>query len=88
MKIIIGKNDVPKKKKMPIRTREIVLINKCQCAKCLDIIESRHRHDFVSCKCGAIFTDGGKSYIRRGADDLSNIIDMSETYLEEYESKW
>lgn len=39
-------------------------------------------------KCGAIFTDGGKSYIRRGAKDLSDIIDLSETYEEEYEADW
>ena len=73
---------------MPIRTREVIVVNKCQCKHCGDIIESKHRHDFVRCKCGAIFTDGGKSYIRRGAADLSDIIDMSETYMEEYESEW
>ena len=73
---------------MPIRKREVVLVNKCQCRKCEDIIESAHRHDFVSCKCGAIFTDGGKDYIRRGAKDFNDIIDMSETYEEEYESQW
>jgi hypothetical protein len=55
----------------------------------LDIIESRSRHAFVQCKCGAIFTDGGTEYIRRGAKDLVNdIIDMSETYEETYESEW
>jgi len=73
---------------MPIRKREVVVVNKCQCAKCGDVIESKHRHDFVRCGCGAIFTDGGRSYIRRGATDLSDIIDLSETYEEEYESEW
>ena len=73
---------------MVTRIREVVVVNKCQCKLCLDIIESRHRHDFVSCKCGAIFTDGGKEYIRRGAKELSDIIDLSETYTEEYESSW
>jgi tRNA(Ile2) C34 agmatinyltransferase TiaS len=73
---------------MPTRTREVVVVNKCQCRKCGDVIESKHRHDFVRCKCGAIFTDGGKEYIRRGAGDLNDIIDMSETYQEEYESQW
>ena len=68
--------------------REVVVVNKCQCRKCKDIIESKTRHDFISCKCGAIFTDGGKSYIRRGAQDLNDIIDMSETYEEEYESSF
>ena len=73
---------------MPIRTRHVVLLNKCQCRHCEDIIESKHCHDFVRCKCGAIFTDGGKDYVRRGAKELSDIIDMSEGYEEEYESEW
>jgi hypothetical protein len=72
---------------MPTRTREVIVSNKCQCRQCGDIIESVGRHSFVSCKCGAIFTDGGRSYIRRGAKDLNDIIDMSETYTEEYESE-
>ena len=73
---------------MPTRTRQVVLVNKYQCRLCEDIIESKHRHSFVRCKCGAIFTDGGTSYIRRGAKDLNDIIDMSESYEEEYESEW
>jgi len=72
---------------MVTRTRTVVVVNKCQCARCLDIIESRHRHDFVQCKCGAIFTDGGTEYIRRGGE-IENIIDMSETYEETFESEW
>jgi hypothetical protein len=72
---------------MVTRTRTVVVVNKCQCARCLDIIESRHRHDFVQCSCGAIFTDGGTEYIRRGGE-IENIIDMSETYEETFESEW
>lgn len=55
-----------------------ILKNKAQCKKCNDIIESKYRHDFKSCKCGAIFVDGGKSYIRRGGE-LEDIIELSET---------
>ena len=72
---------------MVTRTKTVVVVNKCQCARCLDIIESKHRHDFVQCKCGAIFTDGGTEYIRRGGE-IENIIDMSETYEETFESEW
>ena len=72
---------------MVTRTRTVVVVNKCQCARCLDVIESRHRHDFVQCSCGAIFTDGGTEYIRRGGE-IENIIDMSETYEETFESEW
>lgn len=54
-----------------------IVRNSAKCKKCHDEIESKHRHDFVSCKCGEIFVDGGKDYFRRGAKDLENIIDTS-----------
>ncbi len=60
-----------------------VVRNRCQCRQCEDIIESTHRHDFVSCRCGAIFTDGGKDYIRRGYTNFDDIIDLSEYELKE-----
>lgn len=40
--------------------------NRVRCKKCNDIIESKHRHDFVRCKCGAVFVDGGIDYLRGG----------------------
>jgi len=40
--------------------------NRARCKKCGDVIESKYRHDFVSCKCGAIFVDGGNAYFRGG----------------------
>ena len=49
--------------------------NRARCKKCSDIIESKYRHDFVSCKCGAIFVDGGNDYWRCGATiSLDNIL--------------
>jgi len=52
-----------------------VTINKARCKKCGDIIESKSRHDFQQCKCGAIFVDGGKDYCRRGGnpEDLEEL---------------
>lgn len=73
---------------MPTRIREIIFVNKCQCRKCGDIIESKHAHNFVWCKCGAIFTDGGHRYLRRGAQNLEDIIDLSKITTEEYYSEW
>ena len=73
---------------MPLRKREVVVRNKAQCKLCGDVIESHNRHDFMSCKCGEISVDGGKSYIKRSAKDLNNIIELSETYEEEYESEF
>lgn len=42
-----------------------IISNKVRCKHCGDVIESRHRHDFVRCKCGKVAVDGGKSYLRR-----------------------
>jgi hypothetical protein len=53
--------------------------NAARCLLCGDVIESKYRHDFVECSCGEIFVDGGKDYLRRGAKDFDNFIDMSET---------
>lgn len=36
------------------------------CKICDDVIESKYTHDYVRCKCGAIFLDGGKEYQRYG----------------------
>jgi hypothetical protein len=33
---------------------------------CLEILESKHRHHFIRCKCGNSFLDGGDEYIRGG----------------------
>ena len=57
---------------------KVIKCNKAQCRLCNDVIESKHRHDFVRCSCGAIAVDGGKDYIRRCAKDLDNIIELSE----------
>ena len=42
-----------------------ILSNKIRCNFCQDTIESKHRHDFVFCSCGAVAVDGGKDYLRR-----------------------
>lgn len=52
--------------------------NKAQCKLCQDIIESKSVHDFVECKCGEISVDGGKEYLKRGAMNTDNLIELSE----------
>lgn len=61
-----------------------------RCKICNDIIESNNTHDYVMCKSGAIFLDGGKEYQRYGwwpekADGKSKdeIIDLSLSKYEE-----
>lgn len=56
---------------------EKIKTNKIKCLKCKDIIESKHRHDFVWCSCGAVAVDGGKDYQKR-CGELYNIQEMSE----------
>jgi len=51
--------------------------NAAQCAKCGDVVESRYRHDFVKCSCGAIFVDGGLDYGRAGGNP-EDFISLSE----------
>jgi hypothetical protein len=54
----------------------MIIQNEAQCAKCKAIIFSRHRHDCVSCECGAIAVDGGQDYLRR-IGNRENIIERS-----------
>jgi len=56
-----------------------IRLNRAKCKKCGDIITSDHRHDFKSCKCGAISVDGGSWYFRR-CGESENIEEMSEYY--------
>lgn len=57
----------------------IIKSNKIKCNHCGQIIESKHRHDFKWCKCGAVFVDGGHDYLRRGfTNDENDFEDLSE----------
>lgn len=45
-----------------------------KCLQCDAVLESKHRHDFVSCKCeNGTFVDGGNSYLRCGGKDMSKV---------------
>jgi predicted phosphodiesterase len=44
---------------------ERIITNKIRCKKCGDIIESKTRHDFRTCSCGAVAVDGGCDYLKR-----------------------
>jgi len=55
-----------------------IISNKARCRLCGDIIESKHRHDWKSCSCGAIFVDGGHEYLRRGAKNFEDLEELSE----------
>ena len=55
--------------------------SRLHCLDCDAVIESKHRHDFVSCPCGNAFLDGGREYVRYGYIDAARVV-----LLTEYES--
>jgi hypothetical protein len=78
--------DLIKNQTEPDMSKNVILKNRAECNLCKDIIESKHRHDFVSCKCGAIILDGGTDYLRR-LGDLEQINDLSVVVPREKEIK-
>jgi len=60
-------------------------INAIKCLICGDIIYSRARHDFHSCKCGETSIDGGFDYMRviapSGYDNVEIEVDTTEADL-------
>ena len=47
-----------------------------KCLTCGKVMESKHRHDWVSCDCPRdsdtwMYIDGGKDYLRMGAGNAS-----------------
>lgn len=46
----------------------MILSNQVRCHSCNDTPYSANRHDYKSCKCGAIAVDGGMDYLRRVGD--------------------
>ena len=44
---------------------EVIERNSAKCDECGDEIDSKHRHDFRTCKCGNLCVDGGKDYRKR-----------------------
>lgn len=53
------------------------MINRAKCKLCSSIVESFHSTDYVYCKCGEIFVDGGDS-LKCGAKDWSNFIRVDD----------
>jgi NDP-sugar pyrophosphorylase family protein len=64
----------------------VIVKNAIQCNKCGDTIESTHRHDFVTCSCGACSVDGGRDYMRR-LGTPEDYTDVSEVTSQE-EDDW
>jgi hypothetical protein len=58
-------------------------MSRAQCLECEDVIESKHRHDFVRCSCGKSFLDGGDDYLRGGGYIVPILDAMDEDMFED-----
>jgi hypothetical protein len=56
---------------------KVIIENKAKCLICLDILQSKHRHDFVSCTCGNLAVDGGTTMVRRLFRNLADYEELS-----------
>lgn len=52
--------------------------NRAKCKLCSSVIESFHRFDLVSCKCGEISISGGLDFLECFAKDFSNFLRIDE----------
>lgn len=55
-----------------------IIRNALKCLKCGDVIESKDRHDYVTCSCGNVSVDGGLDYLRRSFIEADSWEDLSE----------
>ena len=58
-----------------------IISNKLQCKHCGEIIESKHVHDLVKCKCETCSVDGGHWHLSRSFRNSpeEDFIELSET---------
>lgn len=52
--------------------------NKAKCKLCQSVIESFHRFDLVSCKCGEISISGGSDVLECSAKDFGNFLRIDD----------
>lgn len=60
----------------------MIVKNAVKCLNCGDVIESKHRHDFVWCSCQSVAVDGGKDYLKRSFTSFDVYEELSETIEE------
>lgn len=52
--------------------------NRAKCKLCGDILESFHRYDYVTCRCGEISIDGGGDYYHCSAKNFDNFLRVDD----------
>lgn len=59
--------------------------NRAQCNTCKEIVESKTRHDFVTCSCGKLSVDGGTDYLKRSGGPYTELSEHTgQTHLADY----
>ena len=58
---------------------KVLTKNAVKCLVCNKVLESKYRHNFVTCGChNETFTDGGLVYQRLGSKDLDKVVSLAE----------
>ena len=52
--------------------------NRAKCKICKEIIESFHRHDYVTCSCGEISIDGGQDQYGASSRNWDNFLRVDD----------
>ena len=55
-----------------------IVANKARCLICQALVESKHRHDFVTCPCGNLSVDGGLDYLKRIIMIDGKVLELSD----------
>ena len=63
-----------------------IIKNAVRCKICGDEIESKYRHDYATCGCGACSVDGGHNYLRRSFVSTDCFEDISVVITNEEEN--
>ena len=67
---------------MENKTKKVLTRNAAKCLVCNSVLESKHRHNYVQCRCSnESAVDGGLSYQRILAKDLDLVENLCE-YVE------
>jgi hypothetical protein len=56
-----------------------IIKNSAQCLICKDVLVSESVHDFRTCTCGNLSTDGGYTYVKRSAQYPKKVLELSWT---------
>jgi hypothetical protein len=65
----------------------MIIKNAIRCNLCGDEIESKYRHDYVRCSCGACAVDGGLDYLRRVCANITDFTDLSIRQPQKYKDE-